>query len=315
MVDPHMELLYSKARQLDSILLTDQPFSVFEEFYKANMVEMHSIICFSAFKEKLFSAGYLNKYTRSQLRTIYVYITLPVCCALILNKSISDDVRAFFYNCLHEFTCNWGLSQSFYGTELIRECKSLRKSENLRYQEHEQNFIELTKAVAKKKKLAQDIEYALKQDSFSIYEIKTFLFGKKIVKTHFLGALTLNAKKVVVAMIKKYKDEIFKWHLPEEWLFIICNNFCNQAGIAAVRVIEEKFPGKVRQTKDPWGEDLLWNTFFCSPYNTYCSMEEMQNELIRLGCDPDKKNDLGLSFNLVMKNPVPEQPTLHLLNI
>ena len=40
MVDPHRELLYSKARQLDSILLTDQPFSVFEEFYKANIVEI-----------------------------------------------------------------------------------------------------------------------------------------------------------------------------------------------------------------------------------------------------------------------------------
>ena len=74
MLDPHMELLYSKARQLDSILLTDHPFSVFEEFYKSNIVEIHSIICFSVFKEKLFSAGYLNKYSRSKLRTIYVHI-------------------------------------------------------------------------------------------------------------------------------------------------------------------------------------------------------------------------------------------------
>ena len=28
----------------------------------------------------------------------------------------------------------------------------------------------------------------------------------------------------------------------------------------------------------------------------------MRTELIHLGCDPDENNDLGLSFNLVLKN-------------
>ena len=304
MIDARMKFLYSKAKELDCILSKNQPFSVFEAFYKANIVDIDLILHSSALKEMLFSEEYLLKYSRKQLLAVCVHVTLPICCAIIFNKCLPDKTRAFFYNCLNKFTYyDWNLfSQSFYGTDLIRECKNLRKSEHLRYQEHEQNFIELTKAVAKKKKLAQDIEYALKQDSFSIYEIKTFLLGKKIVKTHFLGALTLNAKKVVVAMIKKYKDEIFKWHSPEEWLFIICNNFCNNAGISAMRVIEKIFSGTVKNAKDPWGANLLWNTFFCEPYNTVCSIDDMQKELIRLGCDPDEKNDCGLSFNLVMEN-------------
>ena len=197
-----MKFLYSKAKELDCILSKNQPFSVFEAFYKANIVDIDLILHSSALREMLFSEEYLLKYSRKQLLAVCVHVTLPICCAIIFNKCLPDKTRAFFYNCLNKFTYyDWNLfSQSFYGTDLIRECKNLRKSEHLRYQEHEQNFIELTKAVAKKKKLAQDIEYALKQDSFSIYEIKTFLLGKKIATTTFF-ALSVNAPKKCVFTI------------------------------------------------------------------------------------------------------------------
>ena len=48
-----------------------------------------------------------------------------------------------------------------------------------------------------------------------------------------------------------------------------------------------------------------WNTFFCcirSYRARYRAQENLQKELLRLGCDPDEKNNLGLSFNLVMEN-------------
>ena len=99
-------------------------------------------------------------------------------------------------------------------------------------------------------------------------------------------------------MIEKYSEKIFTWHTPEEWLFIICNGYegYNNVSIPTIRLIEEKFPGTVKNAKDPWGANLLWNTFFC------CAQENLQKELLRLGCDPDEKNNLGLSFNLVMEN-------------
>ena len=110
-------------------------------------------------------------------------------------------------------------------------------------------------------------------------------------------------------MLEKYSKEIFSWHTPEEWLFIICNRHtCKSSAIPAIRIIEEKFPGTVKNAKDPWGANLLWNTFFCEDdrYNWWYHhgepIKKLQAELMCLGCDPDEKNDLGLSFNLVMEN-------------
>ena len=74
------------------------------------------------------------------------------------------------------------------------------------------------------------------------------------------------------------------------------------------------FPGIVKETKNPWGCNLLWYTFFNyiffndtfyhyrhdSDYDE--SIRKVQSVLLELGCDPDEKNDLGLSFNLIMEN-------------
>ena len=65
-------------------------------------------------------------------------------------------------------------------------------------------------------------------------------------------------------------------------------------------MIETQFPGTVKRIRDPWNNDLLWNTMFCDKSKN--QKETLQYELIKLGCDPDHRNNLDLSFNLIMEN-------------
>ena len=122
--------------------------------------------------------------------------------------------------------------------------------------------------------------------------------------------LTYQAENIIHYFFEKYSDEIFSLRTPEEWLFTICNYFPGVAAVSFIKQVEYKFPGIVKNVRDPWGCDLLWHTFYNEVvWNELYARNErnlVQQCLIDLGCDPDKKNDLGLSFNLITKNTIEE---------
>ena len=199
--------------------------------------------------------------------------------------------------CLEKYT-------SWRGTELAAKFTGLQKTVPLKgisLSETEKKFLERIRSNSKLPLLQQTITDALRKDSVSAFEIALLICNQRISLHHIYTALTSNARNIVMLLMQKYSGRIFKLRSPQEWLFIICNNFCNSAAITAIRCIEEIFPGIVKSSKDPWGCNLLWHTLYNDFWlqEEYCRLEKLQNELIKLDCDPDEKNSIGLSFNLI----------------
>ena len=298
---------YHVCKELDHILAYNRPFEEFDRFWNAHCHQLNEIIPRIAYREMLFAPPMINAYSREQLLSLAEYAHLNYICAILMDHNIPCEIRAFFWHYLHKIS-TWITQDEFYLNNLVRECKHIRYhlgGNNLRlfYLENERKFISSTKY--KCYSLPDSIIDALKSDSMSAFEMTRFMLGKDFSKTFFLSAINYGAEKTVMEMLEKYSKEIFSWHTPEEWLFIICNRYDDKsATIPAIRIIEEKFPGTVKNTKDPWSANLLWNTFFWEhSYWRYSEIvEKLQVELMCLGCDPDEKNDLGLSFNLVMEN-------------
>lgn len=89
----------------------------------------------------------------------------------------------------------------------------------------------------------------------------------------------------------------FKLRSPEEWLLTVCRCADEELAVAAVGEYERQFPGIVAAARDPWGNTPLWNTFV-NPKPT----GKLRAELLRLGCDPNAKNEWELSCQLLADN-------------
>ena len=299
--------IMQKCKELDHILSTNQPFDRLDKFIKHNWIEINRIVSGIAYPNMLYMPKNLKKYSRLQLFELSKYATLKIIVAIVLNRELPDYIRAIFWHHLQDIY-QWN-HNIIYGQTLIQECKHIRKNMGVFdmehfYSEKQRSFIRMTKAVIKTSLLSSDIENSLEKDAVSTVQITRMLHGKKLTITQMLAAFRYDAQKIILNAIEKNTDQFFKIHTPEDWLFIICNNFCNKTGLAAINAIAAIFPDVVKSAKDPWGANLLWNTFFCdnSYWQKISFMQNIQNKLIELGCDPDEKNELGLSFNLVMEN-------------
>ena len=298
---------YHACKELDHILAYNRPFEEFNRFWNKNYHNLGKIISRITYQEMLFMPSMLNAYTKEQLLTLASCAPQRYICAILLDHNIPCDIRAFFWHYLERDISYYGKSE-LYLNICCKESQArycfLASSVIKEYSENERKFFYATKY--KHYSCPDSIIDVLKKDSMSAFELTRFMSGKKFTKTLFLSAIEYSGAKTVSAMIEKYSKDIFTRHTPEEWLFIICNGYdgYNNVSIPAIRLIEEKFPGTVKNAKDPWGANLLWNTFFCirSYSYRYRAQEKLREELLRLGCDPDEKNNLGLSFNLVMEN-------------
>ena len=291
---------YHICKDLDHILAYNRPFEEFDSFWNAHSHLFDEIMPRIAYREMLFTPTMINAYSKEQLLTLAEYAHQNYICAILADHNIPCEIRAFFWHHLHKIR-TWIAQEEFYLNNLIRETRIRYHlgGNNLRlfYLENERKFISSTKY--KHYSLPESIIDAFKSDSMSAFEMTRFMLGKDFTKTFFLSAIDYGAEKTFFEMLEKYSKEIFSWHTPEEWLFIICNRYNEEAAtIPAIRVIEEKFPGTVKGAKDPWGANLLWNTFFweCSYWRDREIVEKLQVELMCLGCDPDEKKRFGVEF-------------------
>ena len=170
----------------------------------------------------------------------------------------------------------------------------------------EETFLRKTRRNFRENALPPQILQAIQNDSASELEIACLLNNKKISLNMMYAILTYQAENIIHYFFEKYVDEIFSLRTPEEWLFTICNYFPGKAAASFIKQVEDKFPGIVKNARDPWGNNLLWHTFYNEVvWNlryARCKRNFVQQCLIDLGCDPDEKNDLGLCFNSVTEN-------------
>ena len=112
---------------------------------------------------------------------------------------------------------------------------------------------------------------------------------------------------VLLERLIRRSEEVFKVVKPRRLLLNICadGRFPDKVAAKLVRVLERRCPGIVAKTSDVFCDTPLWYTFYRYQHGgkgvagSLWWHEDMGN-LVRvlkaLGCDPDRKNKLGLSW-------------------
>lgn len=231
---------------------------------------------------------------------------------LFENNEVTEKGKAYLYNIYNDRAAEWfGLFCILDHIDFaIRYTIFQKKWEiNQRYcalSDAEETFLRKSRRNFRENSLPSQILQAIKNDSASELEIARLLNNKKISLNMMYAILTYQAENIIHYFFEKYSDEIFSLRTPEEWLFTICNYFPGKAAASFIKHVEENFPGIVKNARDPWGNNLLWHTFYNEVvWNlryARCKRNFVQQCLINLGCDPDEKNDLGLCFNSVTEN-------------
>ena len=232
------------------------------------------------------------------------------------NHDIPEHKRAFLYNIINDRLIDWRLCSEFYLSHFtyLAHCfkytvfqKKIKLEKKFIFlDEKEKDFLRKSRRNFRENALPPQILQAIKNDSVSELEIACLLNNKKISLNMMYAILTYQAENIIHYFFEKYVDEIFSLRTPQEWLFTICNYFPGTSAASFIEHVEEKFPGIVKNARDPWENNLLWHTFYNEVvWNlryARCKRNFVQQCLIDLGCDPDEKNNLGLCFNSVTEN-------------
>ena len=142
-----------------------------------------------------------------------------------------------------------------------------------------------------------ELRKAIISDHVPVFEMDRQLHGKEITKSMLAFLLLHHAVKCFLYLLTHFPKRVCKIRTEEEWLFTVCRCTLADTAIPIIQTIERNRPGIVANTRDPWGNTLLWNTL-----QNHYPVEELQNFLISLGCDPDALNQWGLSFRIVKEN-------------
>ena len=263
-------------------------------------------------KDAVFWKNVIMGADRNALMYLQSKISSECIKDLLADSYFPPNRKAFLYNIYNDRAANW--SGGYHIAEhidfAIKHSIFQKKWQiDLHYSalnDEEENFLRKSRRNFREKALPLQILQAIKNDSASELEIACLLNNKKISLNIMYAILTYQAENIIHFLFEKHSDEIFSLRTPEEWLFTICNYFPGTSAASFIKHVEEKFPGIVKNARDPWGNNLLWHTF----YNEIvwklryarCKRNFVQQCLIDLGCDPNEKNNLGLCFNLVTKN-------------
>ena len=212
---------------------------------------------------------------------------------LSMKKGLSDRIRAF-----------WGamirIKQTFY---------LHRKNDLLMLVDNDEVRVSIVKnklpgyeripaglSFAKRSLLGwlitTDMKNAINKDSVSMFELELTLTGKRITIGLLRRVLIFNAMNILLHLLKHRLKQVTAILSPQDLLIHICAYEPNDA--AAIKVLdtlEELFPG-ISKFTDKLGNTPLWYCLYIS------GREELEEALIKYGCDPDARNHLNLSYNL-----------------
>ena len=135
---------------------------------------------------------------------------------------------------------------------------------------------------------------------------KTFLElslkGTKFPKRLVLHALRRGAKNVLRAFYGKCPKSMQAEFSLRALLFYLASGWEIPEAVEYIRMIAEIAPDLIRDTVDARGNTVLWYTLYREADDgqvwpsTFSADNELAAALIELGCDPTRKNALGLSW-------------------
>ena len=141
------------------------------------------------------------------------------------------------------------------------------------------------------------MEIGVARDNFAVFELDRELEDRKIDNRMLEHLIRRDAARCFTGLLSRHPGRVFKLRSPAEWLVTVCRYAGDELAVAAVNELERQFPGIVGNTRDPWGNTPLWNTFVNEKPTA-----GLRKELLRFGCDPDARNEWGLSYQLLEDN-------------
>ncbi len=143
---------------------------------------------------------------------------------------------------------------------------------------------------------------AIEKDSPSALLMPLAIAGKLIPAKYFLAALEKRSIRIISYIVCNGKAlNRLSW-LPKI-LFYVCANWNDDNAISIVKLLEKEKPGLVRNSLDAFGHDAMWYTLYQRDRFNRATpaarrkMTPLDRTLIKLGCDPKRQNDIGLSYD------------------
>ena len=143
---------------------------------------------------------------------------------------------------------------------------------------------------------------AIENDSPSALLMPLSISGKLLPAKYAQAALMKNAIKIVTYLFCN-NQKFNKMISPRQLLFYVCANWNNDETIPFVALLEKENSGLVRNSRDAFGHDALWYTLYQRDRLNRATkaarrkMDPLDKTLIEFGCDPNRHNSIGLSYN------------------
>ena len=142
---------------------------------------------------------------------------------------------------------------------------------------------------------------AIRQDSPADLLMPLDLQGRQVPKLYMQGALA-TAIISIVTYLFCHSRKFNKLYSPRQLLLYACTNWNHRDYVSFIDMLEERQPGLVRSTLDAFGHDALWYTLYqpddvsSSEFAAKSACPNVVNRLVELGCDPKRKNSIGLCY-------------------
>ena len=141
-------------------------------------------------------------------------------------------------------------------------------------------------------RMPETMRQALKNDSVSLYEIEITISGKRLSKTQLFLIIKYEAANILRHLLRTRLKTLSTIISPQELLCLLCR--IPGPWVPVLDTLEEMFPGISKNTTDIFHSNPLWHCLYHKCYRNY----ELEEALIKYGCDPDARNFLNLSYNI-----------------
>lgn len=302
----YKNMIQARAQELDKLFQIRAAIPQIEHFFELNQDKLDEIfgrmICFN----NLFSPDFISAIDDQYIKIISVFLrsnrclgydnTMCLCATITMAEWIKPEKKAFFWYIIAETCYPWsGNPGAFFAQDIFMDNDDARKA-FIYYQKEgdKYSFVKNTMIGTRDFKASQAMLEGIQNDSVSIFEMHRQMQYSQITITMLQYLLHYDAVQCFIYLLAHYPRQVYKCRTAKEWLFTVCRNSSRQTAVPVIQWMEENQPGIVASARDPWGNTLLWYTL----KNRNNSMEEIQETLIALGCDPNVLNRWGLSFQV-----------------
>ena len=215
---------------------------------------------------------------------------------LSMKNVLPDNIRAFFWTLMRKITWPYCRCIPDDCVDIVMVDNSDIKLAMFKCKYAGRNLIPKGLVFMDGKRhyaLSEKMDQALREDSISLFELELTLSGKKLTASLLREMMHYKAYNIISHLLLHRTKAMTAILAPQDWLICCCSHAggCQGAEVKALDTLEEICPGISKYT-DKLGNTPLWYCLYRS------EREELEEALIKYGCDPDARNHLNLSYRI-----------------